>query len=65
MHISEYVVYMTGESRGSLSTSVADVSDEGAVYGSLYEGEDMLHAASNPAFNERMSLAVMGKIGTC
>ena len=59
---------MHPESRQYLNdalTSLQVSSDEGAVYGSLYEGEDMLHAASNPAFNERMSLAVMGKIGTC
>ena len=59
---------MHPESRQYLNdalTSLQVSSDGGAVYGSLYEGEDMLHAASNPAFNERMSLAVMGKIGTC
>ena len=47
MHISEYVVYETGESRGSLGTDDADASDEGAVHGTLDEAEDMLHAASN------------------
>ena len=47
MHISEYVVYETGESRGSLGTDDADASDEGAVHGTIDEAEDMLHAASN------------------
>ena len=46
LHISEYVVYETGESRGGLGTDNADASDEGAVHGTLDEAEDMLHAAS-------------------
>jgi len=33
LHISEYVVHETGESRGSLGTDDADASDEGAVHG--------------------------------
>ena len=46
LHISEYVVYETGESRGCLGTDDADASDKGAVHGTLDEAEDMLHAAS-------------------
>ena len=46
LHISEYVVYETGESRGSLGADDADASDEGIVHGTLDEAEDMLHAAS-------------------
>ena len=47
LHISENVVYKTGESRGSLGTDDADASDKGVVHGTLDEAEDMLHAASN------------------
>ena len=46
LHISEYVVYETGESRGGLGTDNTDASDEGAVHCTLDEAEDMLHAAS-------------------
>jgi len=46
LHISEYVVYETGESRGSLGTDDADTADERAVHGALDEAEDVLHTAS-------------------
>ena len=45
MHIPEYVVYQTGEGSCSLGTGDSDASDKRAVHGSLYETEDVLHAA--------------------
>ena len=50
LHISEYVVYETGESRGSLGTDDTNASYEEAVHSTLDEAEDMLHAASNLGF---------------
>ena len=51
LHISEYVVYETGESRGCLGTDDADASDKVAVHGTLDEAEDCLRYLFVQSYN--------------
>ena len=46
LHISEYVIDETGDSRGSLGTYNADAADKRSIHGHFYKAKYMFHTTS-------------------